>query len=90
MAVQKNDIFVFADWLGLEMPKLVGVLTIQEARGKSSFGFSYESSWLETEKALLLDPDIEWYSGIQVFSIQNPKIFLECLLIRCQIPGVEL
>jgi serine/threonine-protein kinase HipA len=65
MSVIKTNIFVYAHWQGLADPKLIGVLTVQEAKGKRSFGFSYQPSWLETEGSLLLDPDIEAFTGIQ-------------------------
>lgn len=61
----KTEILVYADWTALLSPKLIGILSFQEARGKYSFGFTYDRLWLETEKAVLLDPDIDWYPGIQ-------------------------
>ncbi len=65
MLVKKTDILVYADWLGLASPKLMGTLIVQETKGKISFGFAYDTNWLKSEKAISLDPDIEWYPGIQ-------------------------
>lgn len=67
----KTEILVYADWFDNSIPKLIGNLSFQEARGKYSFGFSYNRLFLETEKPLQLDPDIEWYSGVQYPKIKD-------------------
>lgn len=80
MSVQVENIFVYAHWQSLSEPKLMGVLKVQESKGRRSFGFAYDSYWLKTEKPIILDPEIEWYSGIQY-----PKsnsifgIFADCM-----------
>jgi uncharacterized protein (TIGR02145 family) len=48
MATGKFDIYVFADWVGLEEPTLVGKLSAHFAKGKKAFSFEYDKDWLKT------------------------------------------
>jgi serine/threonine-protein kinase HipA len=61
----KTDILVYADWLGMKEPKLIGVLSAQQAKGKKTFSFEYSKFWIHSTEQILLDPDIGWYSGQQ-------------------------
>jgi serine/threonine-protein kinase HipA len=65
MSVGKTDIYVYADWLGLQGPKLIGTLTAQQAKGRKAFSFAYERAWIQSEYQRVLDPDIEWFTGAQ-------------------------
>lgn len=65
MAVLKTDIFVFAHWIGLHEPKLIGILSAQYAKGKKAFSFEYDIDWIQSKEQILLDPDIGWYKGQQ-------------------------
>lgn len=65
MDTSNKDIWVYADWAGLNGPKLVGVLTAQQAKGRKAFSFEYDKQWLLRKERILLDPDIQWYSGRQ-------------------------
>lgn len=65
MGSEKTVISVYADWAGLKGPKCVGVLTAQQAKGKKAFSFEYDKHWLMQPEKLLLDPDIQWFSGRQ-------------------------
>lgn len=65
MSAEKKDIWVYADWLGMTAPKLIGVLSVQYGRGKQTFSFTYSNDWLSSKEQLLLDPDIGWFSGVQ-------------------------
>lgn len=65
MAAKKTDIFVYADWLGLPGPSIMGVLSAQQAKGRKAFSFTYEKTWIQSEGQRLLDPDIQWYAGPQ-------------------------
>ena len=60
----KRSIFVYADWDGLETPQLMGVLFSELLRGKEIFSFEYEKSWLNSDNAQMLDPDLQLYSGL--------------------------
>jgi len=65
MGTRNVDIWVYADWAGLNGPKLIGVLTAQQAKGRKAFSFEYDKQWLLRPERILLDPDIQWYSGRQ-------------------------
>lgn len=61
----KTDIYVYAHWLEMEAPKLMGILSAQQAKGKKAFSFEYDAEWLKSEPRVVLDPDIQWYGGQQ-------------------------
>jgi serine/threonine-protein kinase HipA len=80
MAKGKFDIYVFADWDGLESSTLVGVLSAHFAKGKKAFSFKYHKDWLKTDALRLLDPDIEFYLGPQYpTNKENFGIFLDSM-----------
>ena len=80
MATGKFDIYVFADWVALEKPTLVGVLSAHFAKGKKAFSFEYDRDWLKTDAQRLLDPDIDFYSGPQYpTNKENFGIFLDSM-----------
>lgn len=80
MAEGKFDIYVFADWSGLEGPTLIGTLSAHFAKGKKAFSFEYDKDWLKTDAQRLLDPDIEFYSGPQFpANKENFGIFLDSM-----------
>ena len=62
---QKRKIVVYADWKGLNGPVLMGFLYAELLRGKEIFSFEYDSRWLQSKQALLLDPELQLYPGIQ-------------------------
>lgn len=61
----KTDIWVYADWMGMDEPKCIGVLSAQQAKGRKAFSFSYDADWITSQQQILLDPDIAWYGGQQ-------------------------
>ena len=65
MALSKTAIYVYAHWLGMQEPKLIGILSAQQAKGKKAFSFEYDTAWLKTGQKFLLDPDISLFSGTQ-------------------------
>jgi len=65
MATSKIDILVYADWLEISGPKLIGVLAAHQGKGRKTFSFSYDEKWLETEKPFLFDSDITLNKGQQ-------------------------
>lgn len=58
-------IYVYADWIGLNHPHLMGTLTANQIRGKEIFSFQYDDEWLKSGKAKILDPDLSLFSGFQ-------------------------
>lgn len=80
MATDKTSVFVYADWFGMDVPRLVGTLTAQQAKGRKAFGFEYDKNWIHTDAQRLLDPDINWYSGIQFPNgKENFGVFLDSI-----------
>lgn len=80
MARGKFDIHVFADWIGLKEPTLIGTLSAHFAKGKKAFSFEYDKDWLKTDAQRLLDPDIDFYSGPQYpTNKENFGIFLDSM-----------
>jgi serine/threonine-protein kinase HipA len=76
----KTDIWVYADWKGMILPKCIGILSAQQAKGRKAFSFSYNSDWINSEPQLLLDPDIAWYSGQQFPNAkENFGVFLDSM-----------
>lgn len=76
----KLDIYVFAHWRGMPAPEQVGVLSAHYAKGKKAFSFTYTPSWLKSDQRALLDPDIQFYSGVQFPSNkENFGIFLDSM-----------
>jgi len=61
----KRGLFVYADWLEVNGPLLMGVLTSEILRGKEIFSFEYDKAWLSSGFAQTLDPDLQLYSGPQ-------------------------
>ena len=76
----KTDIWVYADWKGMASPKCIGILSAQQAKGRKSFSFSYDTEWISSQEQLLLDPDIAWYSGQQYPNgKENFGVFLDSM-----------
>lgn len=80
MSQSKTDIYVYAHWQEMKEPKLIGVLSAQQAKGKKAFSFEYDRNWLKTEQKFLLDPDIQLYAGPQYPNQkENFGIFLDSM-----------
>jgi serine/threonine-protein kinase HipA len=66
-------ILVYADWSGMAQAIHIGTLTAEMARGKEVFSFEYTQEWLQSPQALLLDPDLQLYSGRQYLNDDKPN-----------------
>ncbi len=62
---KKTEIFVYADWIGLKEPVVIGILTAQQTKGRKAFSFAYDKAWLQSDAQRWLDPDIQWFTGPQ-------------------------
>ena len=60
-----REIYVYADWPEMQVPALMGCLHAQPIRGKEIFSFEFAPEWLKSKSALVLDPDLQFYSGRQ-------------------------
>ncbi len=80
MATKKTNILVYADWMGLSGPKLIGTLSAQQAKGRKAFSFHYDPQWIRSEAQRLLDPDIQWFTGAQhPDSKENFGVFMDSM-----------
>jgi len=80
MAKTKQDIYVFAHWKGMQEPKLIGTLSALQAKGKKAFSFEYDKDWLKSKEQMLLDPDIQFFSGPQYpNNKENFGVFLDSM-----------
>ena len=61
----KTEIYVYAHWKGLPEPKIIGVLSALQAKGKKAVSFEYDNNWIKSGQKFLLDPDIQLYGGPQ-------------------------
>jgi serine/threonine-protein kinase HipA len=71
----KREVYVYADWHGLNGPVFMGVLHAELLRGKEIFSFEYERTWLQSGQAQLLDPDLQLFSGLQYLTDQEKHNF---------------
>jgi serine/threonine-protein kinase HipA len=53
----------------------MGVLHAELLRGKEIFSFEYEKTWLQSEHAQMLDPDLQLYSGLHYLNDPNKHNF---------------
>lgn len=75
-----RKILVYADWNDIDEPILMGFLYAEILRGNEIFSFEYDSEWLQSKHAMLLDPELQLYSGIQYLNDDkkyNFGIFLD-------------
>ena len=59
-----RDIYVYADWKEMKEPMLMGTLHSNRLRGKEIFSFEYDKDWLKKGYNHLLDPKLQFYSGL--------------------------
>ena len=74
-----KSILVYADWIELGSPVLLGTLQAEPIKDKEIFSFNYDHSWLKNGQALALDPDLGFYPGPQYVKEEksNFGIFLD-------------
>jgi serine/threonine-protein kinase HipA len=75
----KRTIYIYADWLELGEPVLVGELYAELLRGKELFSFAYNNTWLRSDYAYQLDSDLGLFEGIQYLNDEkyNFGLFLD-------------
>lgn len=61
----RKHIYVYADWVGIDGPKFMGTLSVDIVRGEEIFSFSYSKNWIEVGFCQDLDPDLQFFSGVQ-------------------------
>jgi len=80
--MNKNEIvlWVYADWIPMESPQLMGKLLAQRIRGKEVFSFEYHEAWLNSKQPIQnLDPNLGLFKGKQYLpdSESNFGMFLD-------------
>lgn len=75
----KKSIKIYAHWLDMKYPMLMGILHSDRLRGKELFSFEYDGTWLKYGPAQLLDPSLQLYSGLHYLNENkdNFGIFLD-------------
>src|ERR1017187_4986642 len=73
MATGKTDVFVYIDGLDNKEPRLLGMLTANQSKGRKTLSFNFDAEWMNTQKPFFFDPDITWNSVPQ-FPV-NKSIF---------------
>ena len=73
------DILVYADWIELEGPALLGTLSVAHTKGREIFSYAYDKAWLDRGLAQNLDPDLQLFAGTQYLSTgkKNFGFFLD-------------
>lgn len=71
-----RQIYVYADWIGLGGPRLIGQLKAEPIRGKEIFSFTYDKDWLKYGPSLQLDPDLGLFTGPQYVKEDKPNFGL--------------
>jgi serine/threonine-protein kinase HipA len=61
----RKEIYVFADWMELKTPTIIGILSSHVTRGHEIFSFEYDKEWINSKFAILLDPELKLFSGLQ-------------------------
>lgn len=61
----QKAIQVCAHWQGIADPVVMGILHASPSRSKEIFSFEYDSAWLKSPHALVLDPNLGLFSGPQ-------------------------
>jgi serine/threonine-protein kinase HipA len=80
MPADKTELFVYAHWVGMPEPVLIGILSAHRGKGSKSFSFEYDEGWLKRKELRLLDPDIGFFSGPQFpDKKENFGVFLDSM-----------
>ncbi|PJJ07620.1 hypothetical protein CLU83_0808 [Flavobacterium sp. 1] len=54
MSTNKTDIYVYAHWKEMPEPKIIGILSAQQAKAKKAFSFEYDKEWILWMYSLIL------------------------------------
>lgn len=62
---RQKKILVYADWDFIPEAIFMGTLRADLVRGKEIFSFEYAKDWLQSKYALMIDPELSLYQGLQ-------------------------
>lgn len=57
----ETEVFVYADWEMYDFPRLIGILYYSSVRGKDTYSFEYDATWLK--EGIEIDPELPLFSG---------------------------
>jgi serine/threonine-protein kinase HipA len=70
-------IYVYADWRELkERPVFMGTLEVLHTKGHQVASFDYDKEWIKKGLAQNLDPDLQYYSGLQYLNNEKANFGL--------------
>lgn len=77
--MERKEILVYAHWVGMQAPCLMGLLYATPSRGKELFSFEYDKGWLQSDYAQIIDPDLQLFEGAQYLRDEkaNFGVFLD-------------
>lgn len=77
--MHRKNIIVYADWIGLSEPMIMGTLHVIPSRGKEIFSFEYDRLWLKNYAKHTIDPSLQLFHGVQYPSSdqENFGVFLD-------------
>jgi serine/threonine-protein kinase HipA len=61
--VSRANVDVYASWVPIEVPLLIGQLTFAQTTRDGVFSFAYDSGFLESKYRLQIDPSLQLHSG---------------------------
>lgn len=71
-----RKIYVYFDH-NTQTPEALGIITVQQVRGKELFSFEFDVDWLRKHPEHNLDPDLQLYAGPQFAPKNNFGIFMD-------------
>lgn len=71
----RRVIYVYFEETGNPSPLFMGVLHADRLRGKEVFSFEYDAGWLKKNVSHMLDPDLDYYSGVQYLNDEHKNNF---------------
>jgi serine/threonine-protein kinase HipA len=74
-----TNIYVYADWVGLSEPTFIGLLSVQQSKGKETYSFEYDKKWIDSKPQFILDPELNWYKNRQYPSRKSFGVFLDSM-----------
>lgn len=77
--MSRKEVKVYASWIPIESPKLIGQLTFSETSRGGIFSFSYDNTFIQSEYRLQIDPLLTLHSGelYNDVSDRNFRAFLD-------------
>jgi len=60
-----KKLYVYADFVWLDAPQLIGELSYDSVRGSETYGFSYDKEWFAKYGDVFLSEDLQNFPGIQ-------------------------